>query len=110
MPEQSPSYWFVGASYSDDGDQSARFLREGIWENGYTDKYLDLVRSIQLFGGTKSWGGRPLWSSPWKQESKGHFSRRTPGISEVCQSGGTVLIGFSLRSAHLRSPSTKGVA
>lgn len=47
MPEHSPSYWFVGASYSDDGDQTARFFREGIWENGYTDKYLEQVRSIQ---------------------------------------------------------------
>lgn len=47
MPEHSPSYWFVGASFGGDGDQSARFLRDGIWENGYTDKYLDLVRKIQ---------------------------------------------------------------
>ena len=38
--------WFVGATYGTD-DQTPRFLEEGIWENGYQDKYLDAVRSIQ---------------------------------------------------------------
>ncbi|MBF0564427.1 MAG: AAA family ATPase [Nitrospirae bacterium] len=38
--------WFVGASFGGD-DQTPRFLDEGIWENGYEDKYLDTVRSIQ---------------------------------------------------------------
>tara|TARA_E500000305_G_scaffold99442_1_gene91637 strand:+ start:596 stop:2794 length:2199 start_codon:yes stop_codon:yes gene_type:complete len=41
------SNWFVGASYGGIDDQSERFLQEGIWENGYEDKYLDLVRSMQ---------------------------------------------------------------
>lgn len=41
------SYWFVGASYGGTEDQTPRFLEEGIWENGYDDKYLDLVRSMQ---------------------------------------------------------------
>ena len=36
------SYWFVGASYGGTEDQTSRFLSEGIWENGYDDKYLDL--------------------------------------------------------------------
>ena len=39
--------WFVGATYGTD-DQTPRFLQEGIWENGYQDKYLDAVRSIQV--------------------------------------------------------------
>ena len=39
------SNWFVGAMW--DEDQTARFLREGIWENGYDDRYLDLVRSMR---------------------------------------------------------------
>ena len=38
--------WFVGATYGDD-DQTARFLNEGIWENGYEDRYLDDVKSVQ---------------------------------------------------------------
>ncbi len=47
-PENLPrSYWFVGASYGGSEDQTPRFLNEGIWENGYDDKYLDLVRSMR---------------------------------------------------------------
>ena len=38
--------WFVGASWGTD-DQTSRFLLEDIWENGYDDKYLDLVRSMR---------------------------------------------------------------
>jgi 5-methylcytosine-specific restriction protein B len=45
--ENSPqSYWFVGASYGGAEDQTLHFLREGIWENGYDDKHLDVVRSM----------------------------------------------------------------
>jgi len=44
---KSRSYWFVGAHYINTGDQTNRFLEEGIWENGYKDKYLDLVKSVQ---------------------------------------------------------------
>ena len=43
----SNSYWFVGASYGGTDDQTPRFLKEGIWENGYEDKYLDIVRAMQ---------------------------------------------------------------
>ena len=39
--------WFVGALYGRDDDQTDRFVQESIWENGYEDKYLDLVKSIQ---------------------------------------------------------------
>lgn len=41
------SYWFVGAAYGGTEDQMPRFLDEGIWENGYDDKHLDLVRSMR---------------------------------------------------------------
>ena len=40
--------WFVGATYDGTDDQTPRFLQEGIWENGYQDKYLDAVKSIQV--------------------------------------------------------------
>ena len=40
--------WFVGASYGSFNDQTPRFLQEKIWENGYEDKYLDAVKSIQV--------------------------------------------------------------
>ena len=39
--------WFVGASYNRSDDQTPRFLAEGIWENGYKDRYLDVVRSMR---------------------------------------------------------------
>ena len=39
--------WFVGASFGGTDDQMARFLAEGIWENGYDDQFLDQVRSMQ---------------------------------------------------------------
>ena len=41
-------YWLVGAYWGTSGDQSDRFLDEGIWENGYEDRYLDLVRDIRV--------------------------------------------------------------
>ncbi len=40
--------WFVGATYGERADdQLPRFLADGIWENGYTDRYLDDVRSMR---------------------------------------------------------------
>ncbi len=35
--------WFVGALFRPGNvDQTGRFIEQGIWENGYEDKYLDL--------------------------------------------------------------------
>ena len=45
--KESRPNWFVGASYGRINDQTPRFLLEGIWENGYDDKYLELVRSMR---------------------------------------------------------------
>lgn len=44
------NYWLMGAYWedSDPQDQTARFLAEGIWQNGYQDKYLDDVRSVNV--------------------------------------------------------------
>ena len=39
--------WFVGSVWDGD-DQTERFLKEGTWENGHPDKYLDDVKSIQV--------------------------------------------------------------
>lgn len=43
--DDSKAYWFVGALWKD--DQLPRFLSEGIWQNGYTDQFLDQVRKIR---------------------------------------------------------------
>ncbi len=49
LPPDS-NYWLVGSYWknADPQDQTARFLEEGVWQNGYKDKYLDEVRSIQV--------------------------------------------------------------
>lgn len=39
--------WFVGAAFDGWKDQSDRFVRDGVWENGYDDRYLDRVKSIE---------------------------------------------------------------
>ncbi len=49
--EQLPSpdehnYWLVGA-YWDGDDQTQRFIDEGIWQNGYEDKYIEDVKSMK---------------------------------------------------------------
>ncbi|SDC44865.1 5-methylcytosine-specific restriction enzyme B [Variovorax sp. CF079] len=43
----SNSTWFVGAAFGGTNDQMPRFLSEGIWENGYEDRHLDMVRSMR---------------------------------------------------------------
>ncbi len=45
--EEGPPYWFVGAYYDGTDDQTSNFLQEGIWRNGYADRYLDEVNSMQ---------------------------------------------------------------
>lgn len=40
-----PRYWFGGAAW-DGEDQTARFLQEGVWRNGYQDQFSDQVRQM----------------------------------------------------------------
>lgn len=44
------AYWLVGAYWNDRDprDQTARFLEEGIWQNGYLDRYLDEVKAMKV--------------------------------------------------------------
>ena len=44
--EQRP-YWFVGAAYGGTDDRTAEFLKQGIWRNGWQNRHLDQVRSMQ---------------------------------------------------------------
>lgn len=46
IKETIDTAWFVGATYGDE-DQLDDFIEKGIWMNGYSDKYLDQVRSMQ---------------------------------------------------------------
>lgn len=43
---ETAQYWFVGAMWGDE-DLTDSFLKEGIWQNGYHDKFTDLVRSMK---------------------------------------------------------------
>ena len=43
----SLSYWFVGAMWSDN-DETARFVANDIWENGYGDMIVEDVKSIKV--------------------------------------------------------------
>ncbi|GAS92476.1 AAA family ATPase [Mycolicibacterium brisbanense] len=47
--EEGPPLWFVGAYYGDNdgGDQTESFIQQGIWRNGYSDRYFDEVNSMQ---------------------------------------------------------------
>jgi len=42
-------YWMVGAYWKgfDPPDQTARFLEEGIWENGYDDRHVERVKTMK---------------------------------------------------------------
>lgn len=41
------SFWFVGASWGGTDDQTPRFFDEGIWQNGYHDKFTDGVMRMK---------------------------------------------------------------
>ena len=44
------NYWLVGAYWDDrdPADQTDRFLEEGIWENGYKNRYINDVMSMRV--------------------------------------------------------------
>jgi 5-methylcytosine-specific restriction enzyme B len=44
------NYWLVGAYWDDrdPADQTERFLAEGIWENGFQDRYINDVFSMRV--------------------------------------------------------------
>lgn len=44
--DASRQFWFVGAAW-EQGDQTERFLAQRIWQNGYDDKFSDLVRRMK---------------------------------------------------------------
>lgn len=40
-------FWFVGAVWEGHDDQLDRFIREGVWQNGYHDKFTDHVQRMR---------------------------------------------------------------
>lgn len=45
--DRSRQFWFVGATWEPGGDQSERFLSEGVWQNGYEDRHLAEVERMR---------------------------------------------------------------
>ncbi len=41
-------FWFVGATWGEKGDQTENFLKKGIWQNGYKDKFVENVALMKL--------------------------------------------------------------
>jgi len=40
-------FWFLGANWSGE-DQTSRFVEQGIWENGYDNKFIEIVKSMKI--------------------------------------------------------------
>ena len=40
-------FWFVGAVWDGNDDQAERFYAEGVWQNGYRDKFKDRATRMQ---------------------------------------------------------------
>ena len=72
--------WFVGASYGGTDDQTERFLRAGIWENGwgaYGDhRFRDVVKSIRP-------GDRIAIKSTYRRKNGLSFDNRGEFISTM---------------------------
>lgn len=41
------NYWMLGADWDGD-DQTQDFIDQGIWQNGYTNKFLDTVKRVKV--------------------------------------------------------------
>ncbi len=51
IQKKSVSYYVLGASWVEGEmtfDQTERFITKGIWENGYTDKFIDVVNGVNV--------------------------------------------------------------
>ena len=45
------NYYVLGAVWKENGkenDQADRFIQNGIWENGYAEKFSDIVKSVNI--------------------------------------------------------------
>ncbi len=85
------NHWLVGAYWnnSDPPDQTERFLDEGVWQNGYEDKYLDEVRSIKV-------GDRIAIKSSSTQKKNLPFEARGHTVSKMSiKAVGTVVANRS---------------
>lgn len=75
---QKLDYWLVGAYWNDQDppDQTPRLLDEGLWENGYEDRYLDDVKSMKV-------GDKIAIKSSSTQRNNLPFNNRNNTVSKM---------------------------
>ena len=77
--------WFVGASFGGTEDQTSRFFQDGIWENGYDDRYLDQVRAMRA-------GDRIAIKSTYTRKHGLPFDNRGESVSAMAiKATGTII-------------------
>jgi 5-methylcytosine-specific restriction enzyme B len=80
-------YWMVGGYWEDDDpqDQTKRFLAEGIWENGWKDRFLEEVKRIKV-------GDRIAIKASFTQKNDLPFDNRGKTVSGLAiKATGTVV-------------------
>ena len=80
-------YWMVGAYWEDDDpqDQTERFLAEGIWENGWKDRFQEEVKRIKV-------GDRIAIKASFTQKNDLPFDNRGKTVSGLAiKATGTVV-------------------
>ena len=77
-PRDTRSAWFVGAVWNRTDDQTERFLRLGIWENGWAANHfsVDMVKSIQP-------GDRIAIKSAYRRKYELPFDNRNEYVSTM---------------------------
>ena len=78
--------WFVGAAFGGTDNQGERFIREGVWEHGFPDRYLDDVKSIHL-------GDRIAIKSTYTRKHGLPFDNRGHPVSVMAIKAVGVVIG-----------------
>lgn len=73
MKNLEEQVWFVGANIEGE-DQLQRFVDAGIWENGYEDKYTELVNSIKV-------GDRIAIKSTYTRKNSLPFDNKEKAVS-----------------------------
>lgn len=48
IQRKSVSHYLLGAVWNGNDDQTERFIENGIWENGYQDKFNDIVNVVKV--------------------------------------------------------------
>ena len=88
--------WFLGASFSGGtDDQSARFVRDCVWENGYSDRYLEDVKSIRS-------GDRVVLKARYKRKHELPFDNRGHFVSVMAIKATGIVVDNPGDGRHLR--------